>query len=255
MILTMDIGNTNIKLGLFSGSELVNYWRLATQRSYTSDELGVIIMNLFESRKCDKKCVSGIIMSSVVPTVNFTVQHMCRDYFGMDPMLVNADIAGIDIHYNNPHELGSDRICNAVGAFHCYGGPAIVIDFGTATNFGVIDEHGAFLGGAICPGLKLASEALVSGTAKLPHFELIRPAQAIGRNTIENLQSGLIYGYVGQVNYLIDKIRAEIGCPTARVIATGGFARLIADESKRIDQIDGLLTLKGLRIIYENNTH
>ena len=250
----MDIGNTNIKVGLFNGDELVNYWRLTSKRSYTSDELGVVIMDLFRSKGASLESVSGIILSSVVPTINFTMEHMCRDYIGIEPMFVAPGIkTGIDIKYEHPRELGSDRICNAVGAFTCYGGPAIFIDFGTATTFGVIDEKGAFLGGAICPGLKLASEALVSGTAKLPHFELVRPDKVIGRTTVTNLQSGLIFGYVGQVNYLIDKMRAEIGCPNARVIATGGFARMIADESTRIDIVDGLLTLKGLRQIYKRN--
>lgn len=254
MILTMDIGNTNIKIGLFDGEKLVNYWRLATKRSYTSDELGVLITNLFMNKSVALEQVKGIMLSSVVPTVNFTVDHMCRDYFGITPVFVMPGIkTGIDIKYENPRELGSDRICNAVATYACYGGPSIFIDFGTATTFGVVDKNAAFLGGCICPGLKLTSEALVSGTAKLPHFELVTPEKVIGRTTVTNLQSGLIFGYVGQVNYLIQKIRAELNAPETRVIATGGFARLIAPESKMIDHIDGTLTLKGLRMIYEKN--
>ncbi len=254
MILTMDIGNTNIKIGLFSGHNLVQYWRLATKTTYTSDELGVLMSSLFLNKQVEMKRVTGIMLSSVVPTINFTVEHMCRDYFGLDPVFVAPGVkTGIDIRYENPRELGSDRICNAVGAFTEYGAPCIFIDFGTATTFGVLDREGAFLGGCICPGLRLASDALVSGTAKLPHFELIQPAKVIGRNTVANMQSGIFYGYVGQINYLITKIREEMREPAAQVIATGGFARLIAGESGMITRFDGLLTLKGLNTIYRKN--
>ncbi|MBQ4075307.1 MAG: type III pantothenate kinase [Clostridia bacterium] len=254
MLLTMDIGNTNIKTALFDGAEMVHYWRLSTTRRYTSDEMGVMITQLFQHEGLDMKKVTGIMLSSVVPTINFTVEHMCRDYFGLDPLFVAPGIkTGIDIKYENPRELGSDRICNAVAAYTLYGGPCVYIDFGTATTFGALDAHGAFLGGAICPGIKLTSEALVSGTAKLPHFELVMPEKVIGKTTIGNLQSGVINGYVGQVIYLVNEIRREMGCPDAKVIATGGMARLIAQKSGVIDHIDGLLTLKGLRLIYEKN--
>ena len=254
MLLTMDIGNTNIKIALFQGQEMVHYWRLSTTRRYTSDEMGGMIVQLFQHKGLDMRQVSGIMLSSVVPTINFTVEHMCRDYFGLDPLFVATGIkTGIDIKYENPRELGSDRICNAVAAYTLYGGPCVYIDFGTATTFGALDAHGAFLGGAITPGLKLTSEALVSGTAKLPHFELVMPDKVIGKTTVGNLQSGVINGYVGQVIYLVNEIRKEMGCPDAKVIATGGMARLIANKSGVIDHIDGLLTLKGLRLIYEKN--
>ena len=254
MILTMDIGNTNMKIGLFDGTKLTQYWRLASKRTYTSDELGVLMTTLFHSRNVDMGQVKGIMLSSVVPTINYTVEHMCRDYFNVEPAFVAPGIkTGIDIKYENPRELGSDRICNAVATYTEYGGNTIFIDFGTATTFGVLDAGGAFLGGCICPGLRLASDALVSGTAKLPHFELVHPEHVIGKNTIANMQSGIFYGYVGQVNYLISRIRAEMGCPNAQVIATGGFAKLIADESKMITRFDGLLTLKGLLTIYNKN--
>lgn len=250
----MDIGNTNIKAALFNGEEMVHYWRLSTQRTYTSDEMGVIITNLFAHEKIDIHRVKGIMMSSVVPTINFTVEHMCRDYFGIDPIVVAPGIkTGIDIKYENPRELGSDRICNAVAAYHLYGGPCVFIDFGTATTLGALDRHGAFLGGCICPGIKLTSAALVSGTAKLPHFELTMPEKVIGRTTVANLQSGLIYGHVGQIDYLVNKMREEMNAPDANVVATGGMARLIAAKSSVIQHIDGLLTLKGLRLIYEKN--
>lgn len=254
MLLTMDIGNTNIKTALFDGTEMVHYWRLSTTRRYTSDEMGVMITQMFHHEGIERKDITGIMLSSVVPTINFTVEHMCRDYFGIDPMFVAPGVkTGIDIKYENPRELGSDRICNAVAAYTLYGGPCVYIDFGTATTFGALDEHGAFLGGAICPGIKLTSEALVSGTAKLPHFELVMPERVIGKSTVANLQSGVINGYVGQVIYLVNEIRNEMGCPDAKVIATGGMARLIAQKSGVIDHIDGLLTLKGLRLIYEKN--
>ncbi len=254
MILTMDVGNTNIKIGLFEGWSLKQYWRLATKATYTSDELGVLVSSLFHSRNVDMGAVGGIMLSSVVPSINYTVEHMCRDYFNVNPAFVSPGIrTGIDIKYENPRELGSDRICNAVATYTEYGGNCIFIDFGTATTFGVLDAGGAFLGGCICPGVRLASDALVHGTAKLPNFELLQPEHVIGRNTIANMQSGIFFGYVGQVNYLIGRLRAEMGCPDAHVIATGGFSKLIAQESKMITRIDGLLTLKGLLTIYYKN--
>ena len=254
MILTMDIGNTNIKIGLFQGETLLNYWRLATKSTYTSDELGILITGLFNNKRVNVKDITCIMLSSVVPSINFTVEHMCKEYFSLDPIYVNQSLKmGIEIKYENPRELGSDRICNAVGAYKCYGGPCIFIDFGTATTFGVVDEGGAFIGGCICPGIRLASEALVTGTAKLPNFELITPEKVIGKNTITNLQSGIIFGYVGQVNYLVQRMKKELNAENATVIATGGFSKLISAETDAIDIIDGTLTLKGLRSLYEDN--
>ena len=235
MILTLDIGNTNI--------------------TNTSDEYGITIMNLFRHGGVDAKDVEGIVISSVVPTINFTIEHMCLNYFGITPTFIAPGVkTGINIRYENPRELGSDRIANAVAAYDEYGGekPVIFIDFGTATTFGVVDEHGAFLGGAIFPGIKLASEALVSGTAKLPRFALAQPEHVIGRTTLTNLQSGMFYGYVGMVTNLVQQMKKELG-KDAVVVATGGMAVLIAEEAKVIDKLDGLLTLKGLRLIYERN--
>ena len=254
MLFTIDIGNTNIKTALFEGPKMVQYWRLSTTRMYTSDEMGVVITQLFDKAGVKLSQVTGVIISSVVPTINFTVEHMCRDYFHLDPMFVAPGVkTGIDIKYENPRELGSDRICNAVAAYALYGGPCIFIDFGTATTFGALDKNGAFLGGCICPGLKLSSEAIVSGTAKLPHFELVMPESVIGKTTVANLQSGVINGYVGQIIYLVNEIKKEMGAPRAKVVATGGMARLIAGKSGVIDEIDGSLTLKGMQIIYEKN--
>ncbi len=255
MILTLDIGNTNIKTALFDGNEMVKYWRLSTNITSTSDEYGITIMNLFRHGGVDAKDVEGIVISSVVPTINFTIEHMCQNYFGIAPTFIAPGVkTGINIRYENPRELGSDRIANAVAAYDEYGGekPVIYIDFGTATTFGVVDEHGAFLGGAIFPGIKLASEALVSGTAKLPRFALAQPEHVIGRTTLTNLQSGMFYGYVGMVTNLVQQMKKELG-REAVVVATGGMAVLIAGEAKVIDKLDGLLTLKGLRLIYERN--
>lgn len=254
MILVFDVGNTNIKIGLFDGENMAQYWRLSTSRTKTSDEYGIALENMFNHSGVSMKVVEGIIISSVVPTINYTIDHMCRDFFALTPIFVNPGVkTGINIRYENPRELGSDRICNAVAAYYCYGGPCIYIDFGTATTYGAVDGTGAFLGGCICPGIRIASEALVTGTAKLPHFELVKPARVIGRNTVTNLQSGLIYGYAGQVEYLVARMKEEIGREDVRVVATGGFAHLIATETEIIDHIDGMLTLKGLRLIYQKN--
>ena len=256
MILTMDIGNTNIKTALFDGMKTVQYWRISTNRNMSSDEYGILLMNLFAHHHIAVSDISGIMISSVVPQINFTILHMCRSYFGMDPLMIGPGIkTGINIKYENPRELGSDRIANAVAAYELYGGPCITIDFGTATNFGVISEKGEFLGGAICPGLKLAAEALTERTAKLPRFELTKPESVIGKNTVTNMQSGIVFGYIGQINYLVERMKKELGAPDAKVIATGGLAVLVAGESNVIDVMDGLLTLKGLNLIYQKNVH
>ena len=254
MILTLDIGNTNMKTALFDGMEMKQYWRLSTNRNRTSDEYGMAMMNLLNHYGIDRSEVEGIMMSSVVPQINFTIEHMCRSYFGMEPMKIEPGVkTGINIKYENPRELGSDRIANAVGAYELYGGPCITIDFGTATSFGAISAKGEFLGGAICPGLKLAADALTERTAKLPRFELVKPENVIGRNTVTNMQAGIVYGYIGQIKYLVNRMKREMGVDGIKVIATGGLAVLVAGESSVIDVMDGLLTLKGLRIIYEKN--
>ena len=254
MILTLDIGNTNIKTALFEGLEMVDYWRISTNRNMSSDEYGILLMNLFAHKGMKPGQVDGIMMSSVVPSINFTIEHMCRNYFGRNPLTVAPGVkTGINIKYENPRELGSDRIANAVAAFELYGGPCITIDFGTATSFGVISAKGEFVGGAICPGLKLAAEALTERAAKLPRFELMKPENVIGRNTITNMQSGIVFGYIGQVSYLIGRMKKELNAPEAKVIATGGLATLVAEETGCIDVLDGLLTLKGLSLIYDKN--
>jgi len=254
MILTLDIGNTNMKTALFEGMEMRQYWRLSTNRNRTSDEYGMSLMNLLNHNGIDPKAIEGIMMSSVVPQINFTIEHMCRNYFGMEPMKIEPGVrTGINIKYENPRELGSDRIANAVAAYELYGGPCITIDFGTATSFGAISAKGEFLGGAICPGLKLAADALTENTAKLPRFELVKPESVIGRSTVANMQAGIVYGYIGQVNYLVERMKREMGGDNIKVVATGGLAVLVAGESHVIDVMDGLLTLKGLCLIYAKN--
>ena len=254
MILTLDIGNTNMKTALFDGMEMRQYWRISTNRNRTSDEYGMTMMDLMRHSGIDRSQITGIMMSSVVPQINFTIEHMCRSYFGMEPMKIEPGVkTGINIKYENPRELGSDRIANAVAAYELYGGPCITIDFGTATSFGAISAKGEFLGGAICPGLKLAADALTENTAKLPRFELVKPESVIGRTTVANMQAGIVYGYIGQIKYLVNRMKREMGLPDIKVIATGGLAVLVAGESSVIDVMDGLLTLKGLCLIYAKN--
>jgi type III pantothenate kinase len=254
MIFVLDVGNTNIKIGLFEGQKLVHSWRIATDWNKTADEYGMLLTDLFKHAGQSVKKVEGIIISSVIPSINYTLEHMCSYYFSLKPIMVGPGVkTGLNIKYDNPKEVGADRIVNAVAAYNKYGGPCIVIDFGTATTFGCISAKGEFLGGCICPGIKIATEALVQRAAKLPKIELTFPEQIIGRNTVSNMQAGVMYGYVGQVNYIIEKIKEEVGSPEAKVVATGGMSRLIANMTDRIDTVDPLLTLEGLRLIYGFN--
>ncbi len=253
MLLAIDIGNTNVKFGLFGNKNLVNSWRMATKIDRTSDEIGIKVISFFDYLHIAPSRIQDIIISSVIPSVNYTFEHMCRTFFQKEPYFVEPGIkTGINILYDNPKELGSDRIVNAVAAYEKYGGPCITVDFGTATTFGAISEKGEFLGGAICPGIKVSSEALVTSAAKLPRIELNKPKTVINTNTVTCMQSGIIYGYVGQVDYILRKMKAELG-GNAKVIATGGLANTIAAETQMIDVIDSLLTLHGLYIIYNKN--
>ena len=254
MIFAMDIGNTNIKAAVFEGERLLKKWRCATNMTMTSDQYGILMADLFRYHGLDMRAIQGIMISSVVPTINYTIEHMCRDYFGKDPkLLVPGMKTGINIRYENPRELGSDRIANAVAVATIYGGPSVFIDFGTATTYGVISAKNEFLGGAIGPGLRMMNAALASGTAKLPSIELVVPPTVIGRTTVSNIQSGILYGYMGSVEKIVNEIKRELGCPQARVIATGGMAHLVKANSSVIDEIDPNLTLNGLRLIYEKN--
>ena len=254
MIFVMDIGNTNIKAAVFDGERLLKRWRCATNLTMTSDQYGIIMADLFRYHGLDMRSIEGIMISSVVPTINYTIDHMCRDYFGKEPRLLVPGIkTGLNIRYENPRELGSDRIANAVAVATLYGGPAVFIDFGTATTYGVISAKNEFMGGAIGPGLRMMNAALASGTAKLPSIELVVPPTIIGRTTVSNIQSGILYGYIGSVEKIVTEMKRELGCPQARVIATGGMAHMVKANSSVIDEIDPDLTLNGLRLIYEKN--
>lgn len=254
MIFVMDIGNTNIKAAVFDGKTLLKRWRCVTEPSMTSDQYGIIMADLFRYHGLDMKAIEGIMISSVVPTINFTIEHMCGDYFGMEPrFLVPGMKTGLNIKYENPRELGSDRIANAVAVSTLYGGPSIFIDFGTATTYGVVSAKYEFLGGAIGPGLRMMNRAIAAGTAKLPSIELVMPQKVIGRTTVANIQSGILYGYIGSVEKIVSGMKAEMGCPEAKVIATGGMAHMVKNNSDVIDIINPDLTLTGLRIIYEKN--
>ncbi|MDR3085502.1 MAG: type III pantothenate kinase [Christensenellaceae bacterium] len=254
MILTMDIGNTNTKCAVFDGNEFLCAWRVSSDRIKTSDEYGIQMRSFLTYNGLSFGDVTGIIVSSVVPSLNFTIEHMLRDFFDVQPILVAPGIkTGNNIKYDSPQSLGSDRICNAVAAGALYGGPCIFIDFGTATSFGVLSAKGDFLGGAITPGINVTSEALAERAAQLPKIELIKPETVIQRSTIANMQAGIVYGYVGQVDYIVRKMKAELDSDGIRVIATGGLANVVAGETPIIDIIDSRLTLKGLKILYDRN--
>jgi len=254
VILVMDVGNTNIVLGAYDGKKLLNHWRMGTNREKTADEYGMFMMSLFSNDKIDTDNIEAVIIASVVPPIMYTLEHAIRKYLKRDPILVGPGIkTGINIKYENPREVGADRIVNAVAAIEIYGGPVIVVDFGTATTFCAINSKSDYLGGVICPGIKVSLEALFQKAAKLPRIDLVKPETVIGRTTIGNMQSGIIYGYTGQVDYIVKRMKKEIKEENIKVIATGGLARLIASETETIDEVNGHLTLEGLRIIYEKN--
>jgi type III pantothenate kinase len=257
MLLAVDVGNTNTVLGLYrldnDKPELAAHWRVTTHRSQTADEYGVLFVNLFQMNDMAPSQVSNIIISSVVPPVDSTLRQVCEDYFHLQPMFIEPGIkTGMPVLVDNPTELGADRLVNAIAAFERYGGPCIVVDFGTATTFDVISAKGEYLGGAISPGLGLSADALFSRAARLSRVDIKRPAKVIGTNTVTHLQSGLYYGYIGLVDGILARMAAELG-EQPRVIATGGLARQIAEDSRFITEIDDMLTLDGLLILFERN--
>ncbi|NFA62035.1 type III pantothenate kinase [Clostridium sporogenes] len=257
MILVLDVGNTNIVLGIYKNKELIANWRLATDNKRTADEYGIQVIELFSHNNLSFSDIEGVIISSVVPNIMYSLEHMISKYFNIKPIIVGPGVkTGINIKYDNPKEVGADRIVNAVAAHEIYKKPLIIIDFGTATTFCAITKEANYLGGTICPGIKISSDALFDKAAKLPRVELVKTPGVICKNTVASIQSGIIYGYAGQVDYIVSKMKDEmivLGEDEPFVVATGGFAKLISEEAKSIDEINAILTLEGLRVIYEKN--
>ncbi|NLK22172.1 MAG: type III pantothenate kinase [Epulopiscium sp.] len=254
MILAIDVGNTNIVLGAYEKEKLIAYWRMTTHAYKSADELGMFIYDLLQHNDVDTRKVEQVVIASVVPDIMYSLEHGIRKYLKVNPLIVGPGIkTGLNIRIDNPKELGADRIANAVATLSLYGGPAIVIDFGTATTFDIICESGSYVGGVISPGLSISADALWQRAAKLPKVEIQKPEKIIGKNTVDSMQAGLVYGYIGQIDYIIKRIKKEMKAPKVKVIATGGLAKVIAPESKTIEEVNGLLTLQGLKIICEKN--
>ncbi|MBE7090953.1 MAG: type III pantothenate kinase [Clostridiales bacterium] len=257
MILAIDIGNTNIKYGIYEGLNLKASFRVSSAKNRTADEYGATICALLSYRGFAPKDITGIIMSSVIPSLNYTMQHMCSYFFGIEPLMVGPGIkTGLNLKVENPREVGADRIASSVGAYVKYGGPVIVIDFGTATTFHVVSGKGELLGGAISPGIKGSLDSLVQSAAKLPHIELETPTQAIAKNTVTNMQAGVVYGFAGLTEKIVKKMKEELkasGANNVRVIATGGLGEIISKEADCIDVVDRTLTLDGLAHLYRLN--
>lgn len=254
MLLVIDVGNTNIKYGVWKGDVMLASFRVSSRISRTADEYGSVLVNLLANSGIEKSDIDGIIVSSVIPTLNYTICHMCEYFFGITPLMVGPGIkTGLNVKVENPKEVGADRIVNSVAAYKKYGGPIIIIDFGTATTFNIIDLDGAFIGGVIAPGIKTALEGLVKSTAQLPMIELVPPKKAIAKSTESNMQAGIIFGFSGLVDNIVNKIKKELGDDTVKVVATGGLGEIIAKETKSIEVVDRTLTLYGLKTIYDLN--
>lgn len=251
MLLAIDIGNTNVVLGVFEGKRLVENWRVATKTQITPDEYAMILQDLFSFGGLEFRQIDGVIISTVVPPLLPVMTEMSKKYFHIDPLVVTHEIkAGIKIRYDNPKEIGADRLVNAAAAYRLYGGPVIIVDFGTATTFCAVTRDGEYLGGAIAPGIKISAEALFQRAAKLPKVELVKPRSVIGADTISAMQAGIIYGYAGLVDGIVDRMKKELS-PDARVVATGGLAELVSPETRSIQEIKPHLTLEGLQLLYE----
>jgi len=253
MILVIDVGNTHTVIGVYDEKKLLGYWRISTDLNKTEDEYGILVKSLISHSNLSLSDIKSVVMSCVIPPVSWILKKMAIDYFKVSALVVEPGIkTGIHIKTDNPKEVGADRIVNAIAAYKLYGGPVIIVDFGTATTFCAVNAEGVYLGGAIAPGIEISAEALFEKTAKLPKVELIKPKHCIGSNTVSAMQSGLFFGYLGLTNELIRRFKKELG-EDSLVVATGGYAELIGNKSKLIDKIDSLLTLEGLRMIYEMN--
>jgi type III pantothenate kinase len=253
LLLTIDVGNTNTVLGVYEGTDLRAHWRLTTRREQTVDEYGILVRSLFEAAGIDTAAISGVALASVVPPLTSSLLTLSRQYLGQEPLLVEPGVrTGMPILYEPPSDVGADRIVNGVAAFAAYGGPVIVVDFGTATTFDVVTRKGEYAGGVICPGIGISADALFQRAARLPRVDVRNPGRVIGRSTVASMQAGLYFGYASMVEGLIARIRAELGEPT-RVVATGGLAETLAGDIPSIEAVDPVLTLTGLRLIWERN--
>ncbi|HET7753690.1 MAG TPA: type III pantothenate kinase [Anaeromyxobacteraceae bacterium] len=253
MLLAIDVGNSNTVLGAFEGETLVQHWRVETSHTRTSDEYGIQLRQFFAAEKLDPSRVRHIVVSSVVPPLATTLERMGQRYFNVKPLFVGPGTkTGMPILYENPREVGADRVVNAIAAYSRWPAGLIVVDFGTATTFDAVSPKGEYLGGAICPGISISMDALFRHASKLPRVEFVRPPSVVGRNTVASMQSGLVYGYVGLVDGICERMAAELGFPV-KVVATGGLAPLVAGLSRTIGEVDEHLTLTGLRLVHERN--
>ena len=254
MLAAIDVGNTNIVIALYHKDAMHKSWRMSTDQNRSGDELGMMMLSFLGVEGISASEVDDVIISSVVPPIMHSLTNAVRKYLNCEPIIIGPGVkTGLNIRYDNPREVGADRIVNAVAAVHKYGAPAIIVDFGTATTYCAIDRKGDYLGGVITPGVRISMDALFEQASKLPRVEIIKPDKVIGRNTVSSMQAGAVYGQVGQVDYIVRRIKKELGEPECRTIATGGLANLIAPESETIDVVDAMLTLDGLKLIYDKN--